>query len=461
MSPCAGSWRATCSLTMPLPDDAPTAATDEPFGRRACRPSSAAEGGPLAELQAIDVADVRVTLTRPGGEAAWQGRIDTAARIGRGGSGGFEGSAELHFDQGGVPATATLSFADDPARGGTAGRLGFEGVRPAALAPLHPALAPAAALDLPLSGSIEAALDREGRIGPFAISATGGDGALVLSPALAERIGSPAAAQRLAVRELTLQASGAPAADTWAIDEFALGLADDAVLRLPQPLGLNLPLRRIDGAGRLAGTALTVERASVALEGGPKIEAHADIEDPFTSPHGQIEGTLREATIADVRRYWPKAYGKDAREWIDEHFPAGAIDDARMSATVAAENGVPTVSALALTIPVEGAVVDYQPPLPPVRNGSAVVSLDLNSLRVAVSRAPSAASPSPTAGWPFPISTRTCLRSTSRRKPVVRLPPPSTSWPRPFRIPRRHRDHRKPGRRLGRRPDPPRLPAAR
>ena len=371
-------------LTMPLPAASATAPADDRSGDGLNAFLRPPEAGPLAELQVIDVDDVRITLTRGGGDPAWQGRIESA-RISRG-TAGFDGTAVLGFDQDGAPATANLTFAGDPVTRSTNARLGFEGLRLDALAPVVPALAPVAALELPLSGSIDATLDGEGRAGAFSVSATGGNGALILSPALAKRIGTPAAAQRLAVRDLTLQASGDPAGDTWAIDALTVSLAEGAVLRLPEPLDLALPLRRIEAAGRLAGTTLTVDHAGLVLDGGVKIGAHATIEDPFTAARGDVEATLAGATIADVRRYWPKAYGKDAYEWINEHLTAGAIGDARLQATVAAENGTPSVSGLAMTIPVEGAVIDYLPPLPPIRNGSAVVSLDLDSLRVAVSR---------------------------------------------------------------------------
>ncbi len=375
-------------LSMRLPTAAPPAERPHPTDDRAAwladllRPPAT---GPLARLQTVDVADVLITLALPAEDGTWQARIGTAQLHRR--PGGFDGSADLRFDQDGVEATAALTFARDPA-GGTDGRLQFQGVRPPALAPLLPsaAAAAAAALDLPLSGRVEARLNADGDIGAFSVAATGGAGALVLSPALAERIGQPAAAQRLAVSDLTLKASADPAGHTWVLDEFALRADDEAVLRLPQPLGLALPLRRIEAGGRLAGAVLTVDRAILALDGGPEIAAHGTIEDPLTAARGEVEAVLTGATIADVRRYWPQAYGKDAYEWISEHFTAGRIGDARLQATIATEDGATDVTALALTIPLDGAVVDYLPPQPPIRNASALIDLDLTSLRAAVSR---------------------------------------------------------------------------
>ena len=329
--------------------------------------------------------DVDLTLTGTAGHAVWRGRVDTAQV--RRGLVGFDGRALLHFAQNGVPAVVGLAFAPDPATGGTDARMGFEGLRLAALAPILPALAPLAAVDLPLAGSIEAGLDAGGRVGTVALSATGGEGALVLSPDLAGRLGlPPAAAQRLAVRELTLQASGEPGTDTWAVDEFAVTVADGAVLRLPEPLDLKLPLRRIEASGRLAGTALTIDRTALVLDDGATVSARGAIDDPLTGAHGEIEGTVTGATLSDVRRYWPPHFTRDAFKWLNAHFLAGTIGDARLKATLAAENGTMSVSALTLSLPVEGAVVDYLPPLPPLRNASAAIDIDLNSLRVTVSR---------------------------------------------------------------------------
>ncbi|MFO1127382.1 MAG: AsmA-like C-terminal domain-containing protein [Rhodospirillales bacterium] len=374
-------WARDVHLTLPLPDQASTGSLSEGGLAGLLAPQE----GPLARLEAIDVSNVGLTLARPGGEAAWQGHIDTAAIVR--GSAGLEGRADLTFDQAGVPAKATLNVTADAATGATAGHLDFAGIRPAALAPLDPALAPIGALDLPLSGSVTVALDRQLNPGPFKVSATGGSGALVLSSEWASRIDPQMAAQSLPVLDLSVQASGDPSEESWAVDNLALTLSDDAVLRLPPPLSVALPLRHLEAAGHIAGQTVTVERAAAAVAGGMRLEASGTIEEAFARPHGPVAATLHQATLADVRRYWPKGLATDTYEWIDKHIVAGTLGDVRMTARIGDEDGQPAVSALSLTIPLEGAVVDYLPPLPPLRNASAIVNVSLDTLNVTVSRA--------------------------------------------------------------------------
>jgi hypothetical protein len=340
--------------------------------------------GPLAALRSIDLADIDVTLVDGTAGPVWRGQV-LRASLDRGDA-GMVGHASLALDQAGSPAAATLDVAGR-SQGGADARISFEGVQPAALAPLHAALLPLGAVALPLTGTIALAIDGDGRFGPAAVAATGGPGALVIGPELVKRYRLPTtAAQRLPVAGLTLKGTIDPDDAAATISQFSLIAGDEATVSLPAPVERRLPLRRIDAALAVSPADLTVDSLAIDI-GGPVISLAGSIAEPLGAARGQVTGRLTGASVATVKAYWPRDLGREAYAWVEEHLIAGRIDDARLAISIQPAEGSATVSALAVSVPVEDAVVDYLAPMPAVENGSVLVAIDLDSLRATIARA--------------------------------------------------------------------------
>jgi Predicted membrane protein len=340
---------------------------------------------PLRFIETITIDDAAVAIASADGQVDWRGRIDSLTL--QNGSAGLEGHAALTLDQGGTSGAVTLAARIDAATNVTSATVEFDTLRLAALAPLSTALAPLSVLDLPLSGTAAASLGGDGSLQTVSLSASGEAGRFRLTPELAAYFGiDAAAAQTIPVRSLSLQLAGQPAADDWRLEALRLQLPDTARVVVPAPVGKSFPLRQIVATATLKGGRLTVPNLTIDLD-RPRFVLTADLADVTTAPRGDVQLQIRNATVQDVRAYWPPQMAANAFQWVDTHLQAGSIADARMHMTLGSENGGTTVTALQLTIPIEGAVVDYLAPLPAVREGQVVVGLDLQSLTVTIRQA--------------------------------------------------------------------------
>lgn len=378
-------------LVLPLPTppagEAATATADATLGAESAGLFAMlvdpAGDGPLAGIDSVEIADARVTLVDGTAGPVWHGRV-VHAQLNRGG-GGLTGKADIAFDQGGRPGSATLSL-DATAAASAGARLDFANVELAALAPLADTLLPLTALALPLSGTLTTTLDAAGRPGRFDLDASGGPGALVISPLLARRLDLPVtAAQQVAIERLTLKGSGDPTTPTWTVREFSLIGADAATVAVPAPVERRVPFRRLDAAFVLSPASLVVDTLALDI-GGPRFAFTGTVADPFGAAGGRLEGRIDGTPIAAVIAYWPRQLGVDAYDWVSQHLAGGRIDGGRLALTLAPAGGTTTVAELALSLPVEDAVVNYLPPLPPVEAASVLVEVTLDTLRATVSR---------------------------------------------------------------------------
>lgn len=206
-------------------------------------------------------------------------------------------------------------------------------VAPADLAAALPALAPLAALDAPLSGSVHVALGPLLALESARISARLGEGRAHLPGGGTLPIASGRAELALDARRVTVT---------------------EARLDLP---GTHGPAPRITGSGtaRRDGAAWSVE----------------------------AEMQLDQVAFADLPVLWPEGLGTGERAWITGNITDGTVTGARfgLAARIDAEGTVEPVS-LAGELTAEGATVHYLRPMPPATGVAARATVGLDRVTV-------------------------------------------------------------------------------
>lgn len=336
---------------------------------------------PLSFLLEADVADVTVRLHPPVG-ADWRVAIHRAG-FARDATDRLTGDAALTLSQGEASADATIALAPSAADDGLAVSLGVSGLRPAAFAHAAPELAPLAAIDLPLQGRVDADVGPGGEVRQASADITGGDGALELTEAQAQAAGLKGAAQRLAVRSLALRAGWAAAGDAITVGTADIAFAPGTALFLPAPVDHRFPLARITAEGGLVGGKLSIPQATVDLD-GLKAALQIDATDVPAAPSGTLVVTGRDVRVDDFRRYWPASAAPGAQEWCTERLRDGIVPEVTARLTFAPRNGGIEPTSLDARFDVQRLTVDYLPPMPPVRDASGSVTIDLRTMRIAL-----------------------------------------------------------------------------
>ena len=229
------------------------------------------------------------------------------------------GGRRAHFDASGLYESVTGTIDLDVA---------FSGLEPAVFAPVAPALAPLAALTLPLEGTVMVNTDIAGRLDEARFELIGGPGRIALP------------------------------------DFF--------------PEGLEVEL--IQGRGRLSEnmTRLVVDNLLVDL-GGPTVIAAGEA----SVIGGEIAITadlaVSDLPVDDLERYWPAGVGAGARRWIASHLSGGMVREARATLEARGAGGGIAgleVESISGAIRYDGMTVDYLPGLPKARNVEGTASFD-------------------------------------------------------------------------------------
>ena len=286
--------------------------------------------GPLGWLQEVAIRDAGLTVDDRALGLSWQARhVDaTLLRGQRGVSGTL---ALIAVEPGGIEAAlrGDVSFIRDEQQIRT--RVVFTEVRPALFANAAPALAPLAALDLPVSGEVRLVLDTAAlRISGAAGNLRLGAGSLV-HPALE--------GGRLAIASGALSAGYDPAAGRVTLQRLALDLGGP----------------RVEVSGRIDGVG-----AGILLGGWP----------PSVDVAGELH--LYDVPADALPRFWPERLAANAREWVTEHIHDGIVPeaDAHVAGQVDLTPGASMpvrVASFAGTFDYRGLTVDYFKPLPPLR----------------------------------------------------------------------------------------------
>ncbi len=286
--------------------------------------------GPLGYLQEVAIRNASLTVDDRALGLSWQARrVDaTLLRDQRGVSGKLALTA---VEPGGLEAALSgdVSFVRGEQQIRT--RVVFTELRPALFADVAPALAPLAALDLPVSGEVRLALDTAAlRISAAAGNLRLGAGSLVY-PALE--------GGRVPIASGALSAAYDPAAGRVTLDHLALDLGGP----------------RAEASGTVGGVG-----AGMLMGGWPQ---SVDVA-------GELH--LYDVPADSLPRFWPEQLASNAREWVTEHIHDGIVPeaDARFGGHVDLASGASMlvrVESFAGTFNYRGLTVDYFKPLPPLR----------------------------------------------------------------------------------------------
>jgi hypothetical protein len=217
--------------------------------------------------------------------------------------------------------------------------LSFTDLRPAALATVVPAWQAVAGLDVPLRGTLAAAVATRGQWRDLRFTLSGGPGSFSYAPALphARPIASITAQGHLDGPQATLHLDEAT---------VAFGTA--------QAVGPRLSL---SGTAQERKNALTI--------------------------NGQV--TLTGLPMAELQDYWPASVSTDARTWLTENLVAGTVEEASAQVFVT----VPTTTAptaklerLQGTLRYQDLEVYYLRPLPPATDVSGSASFNQQGFRI-------------------------------------------------------------------------------
>ena len=245
----------------------------------------------------------------------------------------------------------------------------FGAVNPRAFSRVSPGLADLGVLDLPVRGTVTAAVAAKGTVEQVAFAVTGAPGHLVLPHPMA---------QRLPVERLAISGGYEGAADRLGIDEFIAELGTKGRLRLPASAGHEVPLRTVRARGYLLGGEKRLELAALELDlQGPKASLSATIEGLGGGVSGSSNGVLHNLPVDDLARYWPRAWRPDIRDWCVSHLSDGRVSEARAKLSFRSTAGGDfDVTSLTGRLEIEDATVDYLPPMPTAARVPAIARFD-------------------------------------------------------------------------------------
>ncbi|MBV9735945.1 MAG: hypothetical protein JO209_08540 [Acidisphaera sp.] len=238
--------------------------------------------------------------------------------------GGVEGTAELTLALGDQSTEVTASASLQPGDAGTRVSARFTPFGPAALARAAPSLAPLAALDAPVGGTLD--LD----LGPH-----------------------------LAVRHAALHAEIGPGSVQIAGSAVGLGAAALTLEGDRDAVTLSALRVALDPSGRgpvLQGTA----QARRAGE-GYVVAAGLDLD---------------QLAFADLARYWPETVGRNARDWLTANITAGTAHDGHADLALAVDAaGSVTLTGLSGKLLGDDVTAFWLRPVPPIEHAAAQLTL--------------------------------------------------------------------------------------
>lgn len=320
--------------------------------------------GPAQDLMAVRVAGARATVMDERLNAVWN-IPEVAVELYRNdhGSVGLSASLELALPGGDGETTHLDAVGDyDPDAARIDLGIGFAALRPAALAPVADALAPLAAVDLPLDGTLTLTfgVTHTLTLQAAGLSATAGPGHL--------RLPAPVNVD-YAVEDMRFAGSVAAGLDHLQLDELRLSIRPPGDEAGPVDLGT-------DAAAVPASPPAVVTATGTVGEGA--------------GPEGGFAGDLvigvAGVPVDALGTWWPPSVAPKPRDWVVNNLKGGNVVDGRWTIGLAG----PVIDALAPTdvdgqARVEATSVRYIKEMPPVEAADADIRFQSDQLDIAVS----------------------------------------------------------------------------
>jgi hypothetical protein len=280
-----------------------------------------------SQLRLVRIADAQAIMTDRQLGVVWRAPA-AMLELTRLPAGGVSGHATitLAVGQQTTRLTATLSLSPDGT--GTTVHGTFSPIAPASLAGLSPALAGLRALDAPLSGAVDLALDRQFE---------------VISARLVARI----------------------AAGTLRIGASAVPLTEGT----------------FDVRADHAGVAVTAARAVLAAPGhgagAPVITAHGGVKLAAQNAiTGRVSLAVDQVGFADLAQYWPAELAPNARDWLVTNITAGTARAAHAELAFAYDGSAGLqVTGASGGLRGDDLTINWLRPVPPVEHVQAALSV--------------------------------------------------------------------------------------
>ncbi len=334
---------------------------------------------PLSYVERVVIRNGAVTLIDAVTGNRWQARVHEASLTRGADRIAVDAALAVAAEPEDVPLTLTGDV--DLSEGHMDASIAFAGLDASRLAAVEPALAPLAALALPLSGEVTLRASRSAAIERVAFDLRGGPGELRVSQQIAEMAGDSSLAQTLGIEALNAAGTLTFPRLSAEINTFRLVFAPRTEVFVP-PLDHRFPLRSLVASGRYADDSLVVEDLNIDLD-GPTLAAAATALNLTGALTADGKLRVRNLTMDGIQRYWPKAVAPGGLKWCARHLSLGIVTMDVELALANAGNGV-DLSRLSAALTGEGARIDYLPGLPPIDNARARGTLDLERLALVI-----------------------------------------------------------------------------
>jgi len=282
---------------------------------------------------------------------------------------GIKGRVNLELDVDGRQTEIILSGVFQTALKRFDLSVDFSEISPVAFSSIYYELGPLRAFALPLKGTVTAGVTLDGKVEWAGLDLIGGKGILNV-PAPIQ--------QTLAVDKVVLRGRYDGSGDGFDLEELSLSLGDNGHLRLPLAGGHPMPLTSLTLKGKYLGRTqrLEITNADAELQ-GPTATFSAVIDGLSLFNGGgkaanisvDLKGELRDASVNQMKKYWPKSWGAKARNWIVPNITDGIVYQARAEMRLwSGDDDAFELVSLDGDIEVTGATVNYLAPMPAVRN---------------------------------------------------------------------------------------------
>jgi len=332
-------------------------------------------GNPMSYLARLNILGADLTIADMARNRSW--RLPSTQVLLARDAEGLSGEATLNFDTGGGRGQMTAQGTYRAADGRSQATLTFARARPAAFAEFVEAFAPFSALDLPLAGTASVALERNGQVRSFAFNLTGGEGRLALPEP---------APQSLALHSLALKGHYDGVTDRLDVERFRVDLGAEGSAIMPG--GHAMPLRSAEGRGIYSRREGRVELTEARFDlGGPRFSLTGTGETAGADIVVRAKGRLENVPGADLDRYWPAGWGRDARNWVVPNITDGSMPRAEASVDLRiGPDGRGTFTAVSGDMDIREVTVNYLAPMPKAHKVSGRATFNKTRFDIAIEK---------------------------------------------------------------------------
>jgi hypothetical protein len=327
----------------------------------------------LSYLEQIQIFDATLNYTDRKLGSNWFARIDNASLIQA--ADGILVDMNMRTDA----ETESANLRVQGAFGSQTKKLGaqidFSDLNPATVSDFAPAMMSLAAVDVPLSGSLDVQFSSDGSV-ETAEAVIRGDEGFIRPSLLIEEEGSETATESpLAIKLVSANAAYDGENAILSVTQFVVEFADGATLALPAPLNHAMPLKRIGLTGQGSESEIDIETLELDLD-GVVITAHGKVDSPLQSPKIAVHAETTRVRFDDLARYWPPSLAPGAYDWVINHLFDGTATFAEIDVALSEDDAEIILDDVTGRIEAEGVKVDFLPPLPPVLDASGTATFD-------------------------------------------------------------------------------------